>query len=90
MGGEPHWCVPMHALRSVCIYSVVNFVWGCAGATRARGSYAWRTLLDSGARLALGSDFVRPPPTSPDLPPSIAWFHVRVHVQLIGPARNNM
>ena len=27
------------------------------GTARARGSYAWRTLLDSGARLAFGSDF---------------------------------
>lgn len=27
------------------------------GAERIRGAYAWRTVLDSGARLALGSDF---------------------------------
>jgi predicted amidohydrolase YtcJ len=27
------------------------------GATRIEGAYAWRRLLDSGARLALGSDF---------------------------------
>jgi hypothetical protein len=27
------------------------------GPDRARGAYAWRSLLDSGARLALGSDF---------------------------------
>ena len=27
------------------------------GADRIRGAYAWRTVLDSGARLALGSDF---------------------------------
>ena len=27
------------------------------GPERAQGSYAWRRLLDSGARLALGSDF---------------------------------
>ena len=27
------------------------------GADRVRGAYAWRTVLDSGARLALGSDF---------------------------------
>jgi hypothetical protein len=27
------------------------------GAERVRGAYAWRQLLDSGARLALGSDF---------------------------------
>ena len=27
------------------------------GAERIRGAYAWRTLLDAGARLALGSDF---------------------------------
>lgn len=27
------------------------------GPERLRGAYAWRTLLDSGARLALGSDF---------------------------------
>ncbi len=27
------------------------------GADRVRGAYAWRTVLDAGARLALGSDF---------------------------------
>ena len=27
------------------------------GAERIRGAYAWRTVLNSGARLALGSDF---------------------------------
>jgi predicted amidohydrolase YtcJ len=27
------------------------------GPVRVRGAYAWRSLLDSGARLALGSDF---------------------------------
>ena len=34
------------------------------GTARTLGAYAWRTLLSSGARLALGSDFTveRPNP----------------------------
>ncbi len=41
------------------IHATSDMGWAEArlGAERTHGSYAWRTLLDHGARLALGSDF---------------------------------
>jgi predicted amidohydrolase YtcJ len=41
------------------IHCVADLGWvgGRLGSERARGAYAWRSLLDAGARLAAGSDF---------------------------------
>jgi predicted amidohydrolase YtcJ len=56
----------LHVIASMQPYHLIDDGrWADAviGAQRARTSYAYRSLLDSGARLALGSDWFVAPPT---------------------------
>eukprot|EP01050_Picozoa_sp_SAG11_P017803 SAG11_NODE_2608_length_3175_cov_1.390442_3_plen_266_part_00 len=58
---------PLHviaAMQPTHATSDSSYVLDHIGEARARGSYAWRTLLERGTRLALGSDFTveRPNP----------------------------